>query len=83
MLHHVAEVLAFRDYRGQVRVQGEIWRAVSGDDLHTGDRAEVLSIEVLSIEDGLTLRVRRCGKPWNGDPADEEARDQESALMGG
>jgi membrane-bound serine protease (ClpP class) len=38
---------------GWVRVQGEIWRAVSEETVSKGDRVRVTAIE------GLTLRVRK------------------------
>jgi membrane-bound serine protease (ClpP class) len=40
---------------GRVRVEGEIWHAVSSDELVPGDR-----VEVVAVEEGLTLRVRNA-----------------------
>jgi membrane-bound serine protease (ClpP class) len=42
---------------GKVLVNGELWKAVSGDELEPGDQVEVLAV------DGLTLTVRKAGTP--------------------
>lgn len=48
------EVVEAEGGKPRVRIEGEIWHAVSGDELVPGDR-----VEVLAVEEGLTLRVRR------------------------
>jgi membrane protein implicated in regulation of membrane protease activity len=42
------------DSEGQVRIEGELWRAVSAERVQTGER-----IVVEGLEDGLTLVVSR------------------------
>jgi membrane-bound serine protease (ClpP class) len=45
---------------GSVSTRGEIWRALSDEPLAEGDAIRVVSVE------GLTLRVRRAGRPLGG-----------------
>jgi membrane protein implicated in regulation of membrane protease activity len=48
-----ADVLDITGHAGHVRIHGEIWRAVSEDDLRPGDHARVVDI------DGLTVKIKR------------------------
>lgn len=48
------EVVEAEGGKPRVSVEGEIWHAVSGDELVSGDR-----VEILAVEAGLTLRVRK------------------------
>ncbi len=41
--------------KGRVKVHGEIWTAVSGDEISDGDEVEIISAS------GLTLSVKKCG----------------------
>lgn len=48
-----AEVVEWNGGEGQVRAGGELWRAVSADDLAPGDQVTVAAV------DGLLLKVKR------------------------
>jgi len=50
-------VKAWDGGHGQVFVHGEWWKAISDDQLASGDQVEVLAV------DGLTLTVRKLGAP--------------------
>jgi|GEM_PF-7046132 len=53
LLHHQGRVLEVKDHYSLVKIQGEIWKAVSDDQLHVDDLVEV--IEEAKFE--LTLKV--------------------------
>ena len=48
------EVVEAEGGKPRVSVEGEFWHAVSNDELAPGDR-----VEIVAVEGGLTLRVRR------------------------
>lgn len=54
MAHKIGEVVDARTGHGRVEVEGEVWRALSVEQLHKGER-----VEVLGVTDRLTLRVRK------------------------
>ncbi|MCG6962760.1 MAG: hypothetical protein LJE95_05755 [Acidobacteria bacterium] len=54
LVGQLAEVVEPEGGRPRVSVEGEIWHAVSNDELAPGDR-----VEIVAVEGGLTLRVRR------------------------
>lgn len=53
LIGRTAEVLHWRNGLGQIRVQGEIWRAIGEVEFHPGDRVAIRQT------DGLTLLVAR------------------------
>lgn len=53
LIGEVVETTAKLNPEGEVRVHGEIWKAVSPDKMKKGDMAKVIDI------DGMTLKVRR------------------------
>ena len=56
MAHKAGRVIDADGARGRVRVEGEIWNAVASEPLHPGER-----VEVVGLDDRLTVRVRRAG----------------------
>jgi len=53
LLHSRGEVVGQDAVQTWVRVEGELWGATTGDELHPGDAVEVVGIE------GLVLQVSR------------------------
>lgn len=53
LIGQTVEITDMSGHTGHVRIQGELWRAVSDDILHAGDKAVILDVEKL------TLRVAR------------------------
>jgi membrane-bound serine protease (ClpP class) len=56
MLTSVGEVLQAFETRGQIRIHGELWDAVTSQPLTAGQRVRVKAV------DGLTLKVEPLAK---------------------
>jgi len=53
LMQESAEVIEPVNPKGRIRVHGELWQAISSEDLRTGDRVKVVGVN------GLTLRVQK------------------------
>jgi membrane protein implicated in regulation of membrane protease activity len=61
MAHKTGEIVEAHRRRGRLKVEGEIWNAVSTGTLRPGQE-----VEILGVTDRLTLRVREPRRPPRG-----------------